>query len=213
MTDERKELEYHGATIGGKQTQLYQVWSQMKQRCFNENHPKFKNYGKRGIDMDPRWRDSYAIFQSELEDEIGSRPTEKHSLDRVNNNKGYWPGNVKWHLPVKQNRNKRSNHKEFFRGAWRTLAEISEMTGVDHRRLYDRVVNQKMSIDEAVALPLEHGLEYYEYKGKKHKLGGWAKILNIPYYVLYDRIHKMKWTMEAAFETPYIPKSKKGKTS
>jgi hypothetical protein len=203
-----RKLEYHGATAGGKQPRLYQVWAQIKQRCFNKNHPKYKNYGLRGIDMDPRWKDSYATFSAEIEKEIGKRPSKKHTLDRPDNAKGYWPGNVRWAPPKTQNRNTRKNHMVFFKDKWRSLAEVSEMTGVDHRRLQHRVVDQGMSIDDAVNLPLEHGLEFYTYKGETHKLGTWAKKVKIPYRVLYERIHKMKWSIEKAFETPYEGREK-----
>lgn len=206
MQDDRKELEYHGATAGKKQSPLYQVWSQIKMRCFNENHPKYKNYGKRGIKMDPVWRDSFATFQADLTKEIGERPSKKHSLDRVNNNEGYFPGNLQWSISVRQNRNKRSNHMVFFQGKMRSLAEVAEISGVDHRRLQHRVVDQGMSIDDAVALPLEPGLDFYTYKGERHKLSGWAEIVKIPYSVLYDRLHRLNWTVEKAFETPYEPK-------
>jgi hypothetical protein len=203
-----RKLEYHGATAGGKQKRLYQIWSQIKQRCFNKNHAKYKNYGKRGIDMDPRWRDSYAVFQRELESLIGERPSKKYTLGRINNDKGYWPWNVEWQPPKVQNRNLRRNHLVFYKGKERTLAEVSEMTGVDHRRLQHRVVDQGMSIDDAVNLPLEHGLKHYPYKGENHKLGTWAKKLKIPYHVLYDRHHKMGWSIEKTFETPYEGRQK-----
>jgi len=209
MKKETKELEYHGATAGGKQKRLYQIWSQIKQRCFNKNHPKFKNYGSRGIRMDPRWRESYAVFESELQAKAGDRPTKKHTLGRIDNDKGYWPDNVQWEPPKLQNRKRRVNHMVFFRGQMRSLAEVSEMTGVDHRRLQHRVVNQKMSIDDAVNLPLEHGLKFYTYKGVDHKLSAWSKIVKIPYHVLYDRLNRLKWSVEKAFETPYKPRGEK----
>ncbi len=207
MSQERKELEFHGATAGKKQSRLYQVWAQMKLRCHNEKHPKYKNYGARGIHMCKAWRESFATFQADLMKEIGERPSKKHTLDRINNDKDYSPGNVRWSIPTQQNRNKRTNHLVFFKGAMRSLAEVSEMTGVDHRRLQHRVVDQGMSIDDAVNLPFEHGLEFYTYKGETHKLTGWSSILKIPYWVLYDRRHKLGWSVEKTFETPYVPRN------
>ena len=159
--------------------------------------------------MDPRWRESYAVFESELQAKAGDRPTKKHTLGRIDNDKGYWPDNVQWEPPKLQNRKRRVNHMVFFRGQMRSLAEVSEMTGVDHRRLQHRVVNQKMSIDDAVNLPLEHGLKFYTYKGVDHKLSAWSKIVKIPYHVLYDRLNRLKWSVEKAFETPYKPRGEK----
>jgi hypothetical protein len=196
----QRELEYHGATAGGKQPKLYQVWSQIKQRCFNRKHKKYPDYGGRGIDMDPRWRESYSTFQSEINKLIG--PAKGRSLGRKDIQKGYWPGNIIWRDSKSLRRNTRANHYVEYQGKERTLGEVSEMTGVDHRRLQDRVTNQKMDINEAVELPLERGVEFYEYRGERHKLAAWAKLIGKPYFLLYDRIHKLKWTVEKAFEEP-----------
>lgn len=195
-----RELEYHGATAGGKQPKLYQIWAQIKQRCFNKNCKKYPDYGGRGIDMDPRWKDSYATFQADIDRLLG--PAKDRSLGRKDIGKGYWPGNVVWSEPKILNRNTRKNHFVTYKGKERTLGEVSEMTGVDHRRLQNRVVDQKMTIEEAVNLPLEHGIDFYTYKGKTHKLSAWAEIVKKPYSVLYDRIHKLKWSIEEAFERP-----------
>lgn len=203
MTQVHKELEYHGATAGGKQPKLYMVWASIKQRCNNKNCRKFKDYGGRGIKVYPAWEDSYAEFAEYVVKKLGPKPSDKHTIGRIDNDKGYTPGNIEWQPPKVQNRCTRKNHLVFYQGKWRTLAEVSEMTGVDHRRLQHRVVDQKMSIAEAVNLPLERGLEFYTYKGDTHKLSGWAKTLGIPYRVLYDRIHKMGWSIEKAFEIPY----------
>jgi hypothetical protein len=202
-----KELEYHGATAGGKQPKLYMVWAAIKQRCNNPKCPKYKNYGARGIKMHPAWQESYAEFAQYMKS-LGKKPSEKHSIGRIDNDKGYVPGNIQWEPPKLQARKKQTSHFVFYQGKERTLQEVSEMSGVDHRRLQHRVVDQKMSIDEAVNLPLEAGLKYYLYKGENHKLGSWAEILKIPYHVLYDRLHRLKWSVEQTFETPYKARGK-----
>jgi hypothetical protein len=197
MRRKQQELEYHGATAGGKQPKLYQLWSQIKQRCYNKKCKKYPDYGGRGIDMDPRWKESYATFQTDIDEILG--PHKDRSLGRKDIEKGYWPENVVWLDPKALRRNTRKNHFVEFRGKQRTLGEVSEMTGVDHRRLQHRIVDQKMSVEEAVSLPFEHGIEFYTYKGESHKLSGWAEILKLPYHVLYDRIHKLGWPIERAF--------------
>jgi hypothetical protein len=59
-------------------------------------------YAERGIDMDPRWRD-FAVFLTE----VGPRPSRYHSIDRIDNEKGYWPGNVRWATAKEQAQNRR----------------------------------------------------------------------------------------------------------
>jgi hypothetical protein len=82
----------------------YQVWSQIKQRCRNIKCKKYKSYGGRGIEMCDRWYDSYQSFI----DDMGNRPDNKHTLDRINNDGNYEPGNCRWVTSKIQNLNKRT---------------------------------------------------------------------------------------------------------
>jgi hypothetical protein len=81
-------------------------WKAMKARATNPNHHKWDEYGGRGIDMDPRWR-NYQTFLADM----GPRPSPKHSLDRIDNDRGYWPGNVRWATMAVQALNRRSGKK------------------------------------------------------------------------------------------------------
>ncbi len=82
----------------------YQIWSQIKQRCRNPKNKKYLSYGGRGIEMCDRWYNSYLLF---IED-MGRRPDNKHSLDRINNDGNYEPGNCRWVTAEIQNFNKRT---------------------------------------------------------------------------------------------------------
>lgn len=82
----------------------YNSWSNMIQRCTNSRHPKFADYGGRGIAVCERWRNSYPDFLAD----IGRKPTPEHTLDRfpdVNGN--YEPGNVRWADAEQQANNRR----------------------------------------------------------------------------------------------------------
>lgn len=81
----------------------YKCWQQIKQRCLNPNHRAYPNYGGRGITIALEWVDDFEAFLVH----VGFRPTPKHSLDRINNDRGYEPGNVRWVSWVEQNRNRR----------------------------------------------------------------------------------------------------------
>jgi hypothetical protein len=78
----------------------------MKKRCFDPNTPGFRYYGGRGITVCDRWRDSFETF---LED-MGERP-EGMSIDRIENDLGYSPGNCRWATATEQNINRSSKHK------------------------------------------------------------------------------------------------------
>lgn len=88
---------------------LYQIWSNIKRRCFNESDRLFPRYGGRGITLHAPWAQDFMCFARELEAEIGPRPSLKHSLDRRDNDDGYKPGNLRWATPSQQSSNRRNS--------------------------------------------------------------------------------------------------------
>lgn len=88
---------------GGRNTPEYVAWNAMVQRCTRESHPAFKNYGKRGITVCAEWRHDFSAFLAH----IGQRPSADYSLDRIDNERGYEPGNVRWATYDVQMRNRR----------------------------------------------------------------------------------------------------------
>ncbi len=90
-------------THGMYGTRTYTSWVAMKERCFNPNNKRYKDYGGRGITVCPRW----LKFENFFED-MGDRPQGK-TLDRKNNDKGYCKSNCRYATPTEQNNNKRNN--------------------------------------------------------------------------------------------------------
>jgi len=83
---------------------LYNTWANMIQRCTNPNRKEYKNYGGRGITVCERWRSSFKDFASD----VGDRPFGL-SLDRIDNDKGYEPGNTRWATQKEQIQNSRNS--------------------------------------------------------------------------------------------------------
>lgn len=81
---------------------LYRTWSNMLSRCTNPNTPNYKDYGGRGITVCPRW-----FHFKNFAHDVGQKPSKAHSLDRIDNDKGYSPANCKWSTRKEQNSNKR----------------------------------------------------------------------------------------------------------
>lgn len=92
---------------------LYQTWSLIWHRCYNPNTSCYANYGGRGIKLCKKWH-SVVEFINDVTAEIGPRPT-NYSLDRINNDGHYKPGNIKWSTASEQalNRRKRMNIHNF----------------------------------------------------------------------------------------------------
>lgn len=88
---------------------LYRTWQGMKTRCYNPNHPGFKNYGERGIAVDPKWKESFRAFAKDIEEAIGLPPPGA-SLDRINNDGDYELENVRWATAQQQAMNRRTNN-------------------------------------------------------------------------------------------------------
>lgn len=119
----------------GKVTPEYRAWSGMIQRCHSPRHRSYKHYGARGIRVCDSWRRSYPNF---LRD-VGRRPSSSHSLDRIKNELGYEPGNVRWATDTQQNNNTRRNLRITARGETKTLAEWATKLGVPYYRLHSRL--------------------------------------------------------------------------
>lgn len=101
-------------THGRSRTPEYRAWQQMKFRCTNPNAESWVNYGGRGIRVCQKWIDSFEAFL----DHIGPRPSSRHSLDRIDNDGDYEPGNVRWALKRTQARNRRRPRVATASGQW-----------------------------------------------------------------------------------------------
>ena len=99
----------HGHSLrNGKKSPTYQSWQDMKKRCQNPNNKRYKDWGGRGIEVCERWQD----FVNFLED-MGERP-EGLTLDRIDNDGNYEPGNCRWATRKEQNQNQRDYKNQYF---------------------------------------------------------------------------------------------------
>ena len=122
----------HGHSANGG-SPTYRCWSAMKRRCNNPSTVSYPIYGAAGIQVCERWNDFSAFLA-----DMGERPTEAHSLDRIDNAKGYQPGNVRWATQREQQRN-RTNIRGVVRSdglAFGSATEAAESTGANPRCIH-----------------------------------------------------------------------------
>lgn len=86
----------------------YSVWTTMKARCKNPNNKDFEYYGARGISVCDKWANSFSAFINDM----GRRPSDKHSIDRINNDGNYEPSNCRWATHSQQMKNRRPTSRK-----------------------------------------------------------------------------------------------------
>lgn len=130
---------------GGKRTRLYSIWCGIKNRCYNPKNPSYPRYGGRGILLHDEWHD-FAAFRAAVGD-----PPEGTTIDRIDTNKGYIPGNVRWASRVRQGRNTRFNRMETYQGKTMCLADWAETFRIPYGTLLHRM-HRGRTFQEAIEM-------------------------------------------------------------
>ena len=130
-------------------TKEYHVWCGLKQRCTNQNSPKYKIYGARGIKVCERWLHSFENFFADM----GKAPA-GCSIDRIDVNGDYCKENCRWVDQKTQQNNRRNNTTITFCGITETLRYWSEKTGIDPKTLYNRLHNLHWNPEKTITTPL-----------------------------------------------------------
>lgn len=99
-----KKIGDRNRTHGMTRTPEYRIWRAMIDRCHYPSCKAYHRYGGRGILVCDRWRNSFENFIADM----GKKPSDGHSIDRIKNDRGYEPGNCRWATATEQARNKRS---------------------------------------------------------------------------------------------------------
>lgn len=131
-----------------KKTREYWVWSDMKSRCTNANHPAYANYGGRGISVCDRW----LKFENFAQDML-PRP-EGGTLDRVDNDGPYDPLNCRWATRTEQNSNRRNCIYVDHGGSKVTLKEYCRREGKPYRPIVKRIQDRGWPIHLAISAPI-----------------------------------------------------------
>jgi hypothetical protein len=171
----------------------YSRWAEMHRRCTNPAHPAYAQYGGRGIRVCARW-DELANFDADM----GYPPTPNHSIERIDVNGHYEPGNCTWATPREQARNRTNNVLHQFEGKHYFLQDLAEEKGVSFRTLDDRIRRQGMTLEEALSKPTtRQGSSFVEVDGVKMSKAQAARKFGISPTLLSQRLNKGMSVKEA----------------
>jgi hypothetical protein len=177
----------------------YKAWAAMKARCLNPSDAAYAAYGGRGITVCDRWLDSSAFLE-----DMGKRPSPKHSLDRINNNGNYEPGNCRWATARQQIRNTRRNVNVEFNGKTQCLMDWSIETGIGFKTLQCRLLNYGWTPEEAFTTKSQKGKRpdrlrsdtLVTFGGQSLSRYEWAEKLGISVPAMMFRL--ANWPLEKA---------------
>lgn len=183
---------------------LKNAWVNIRQRCYNQNHPNYKKYGAKGISVCEQWQrfDNFAH-------DMGAPPSLDHTIDRINPLGNYEKSNCRWATQKTQQNNRTNNHRYEYDGKNLTLIEWSDHTGIPRKTLFNRL-QRGWSIKKTLTEKSIKGRnQSYEknlvtFNGKSQTIKEWADELGIKQGTLQDRLNRYKWPLERALTSEII---------
>ncbi len=164
----------------------YHSYKGMIGRCYSKTNPKYYTYGARGIIVCDRWRKSFANFLQDM----GEKPSKKHSLHRVNNDGNYSPENCIWALPQVQADNKTTTVYVTINGETRNLKQWSRFYKINYHTVLFRIHEMFMTPEDAVSTPLLKPFRrFYTINGITKNIKDWSREYKIPYQTLLHRVN------------------------
>ena len=168
----------------------FNSWNNIRQRCYVPTNQAFDRYGGRGIVMAPEWRDSFEQFFNDL----GPRP-QGTSIERIDNNKGYFPGNCRWATYREQARNKRNTRIVYIENEGMTRGEASERFSIGSGTIAWRDSNGRKGA--ALIAPPQRQPQQITVNGESYSIKDLAIKTGIAHHTLATRINR-GWSVDRA---------------
>lgn len=176
------------------------ILNAMRRRCYNKNCKEYKNYGARGIQVCDEWRDPCNGLLKFTEWAIKNGYSDDLTIDRIDNNKGYFPNNCRWVTRKVQSNNKSNNHYVTYKGCTKTLKRWCEDLDLNYRSVKTRLNNCGWTVEQAFENVGNTRLRMIEYRGETKTLKQWCSYLGLNYTTVHSRLNKLGWSVERAFE-------------
>lgn len=145
----RERAPFKHRTHGHRRTPEYGVWSTMRQRCTNPRSKKFAEYGARGITVCNRWIESFENFLADM----GERPSPKHTIERIDNARGYQPDNCTWAIQRTQQQNRRDNNVVTYQGESLCISEWTRRLDLPVGLVSQRLHRLGWTVEKALNTP------------------------------------------------------------
>jgi hypothetical protein len=191
-------------THGLSDSPEYGIWQAMIKRCTKPNDPAYSDYGGRGITVTDRWLNSFEAFYEDM----GPRPSPDHSIDREENDKGYYKENCRWVTRIEQANNTRRNVFYEYKGNKYTIPQLAELPEVKDSKigintLRSRIRKSKYTVEQSISFPIKPmSVQTHTYNEITKTISEWAKEYRLEYGKLYARLVLYKWDFEKAISTP-----------
>lgn len=135
---------------GMKKTRLYRIWQAMKTRCYNPNSERYSDYGGRGISVCDEWKNDFLAFYGWA---MSHGYSDNLSIDRIENDKGYFPDNCRWADSDTQANNSRHNRQLEYKGEKHTLSEWCKRLNLSRSMVNDRINAYGWTVERAFETP------------------------------------------------------------
>jgi hypothetical protein len=152
------------------------TWKSIKGRCYNKKNPKYPRYGGRGIKVCNEWRDSFMAFRNDM----GLRPDNCTSIERVDNDGDYEPSNCKWATRKEQANNTSENILIDYKGKTQTLHQWCDELEMNYSTTYARLFTRDWDVETAFTAPHVRPVKMVTHNGETKNVSQWSRDLNIP---------------------------------
>lgn len=156
---QKRHYERHGK----KGTRPYRIWIHMKDRCNNTRSEQYERYGGRGIKVCDSWMNSFQEFYDWA---MSHGYRDDLSLDRINNDLGYFPENCRWATAFVQNNNSRHCRILEFNGERHSISQWALLTGIPRHTISNRVNCYGWPVSAALTIPNGYGKKKERTKRK-----------------------------------------------
>ena len=181
-------------THGRSSSKVYNTLRKMIDRCHNPRNTRFRDYGARGIAVCQEWRDSFEAFYAH----VGDPPSSGHSINRIDNDRGYEPGNVRWATRREQQQNMRTSRLITHNGETLCVSEWARRVGLKPGTIRRRL-DMGWPIPEVLEAPIER--RPITHDGCTKSMAQWARDLGVTVNCIANRL-RLGWTESQAVTIP-----------